>query len=64
MYVLGYNNLDIVAQHLDEERGSFDDNPELNSHHLHSLTVSGSHYLFSLILRKLFQKYLIMLSYI
>lgn len=52
MYVLGYNNLDIVAQHLDEERGSIDVNPELNSHHLHSLTVSGSHYLFSLILRK------------
>lgn len=36
----GYNNLDIVAQHLDEERGSVDVNPELNSHHLHSLTVS------------------------
>lgn len=52
MYVLGYNNLDIVAQHLDEERGSVDVNPELNSYHLHSLTVSGSHYLFSLILRK------------
>lgn len=41
----GYDDLDIetqliVAQHLEEERGSVHVNPEFNSHHSHSLTVS------------------------
>lgn len=59
----GYDDLDIetqliVAQHLEEEHGSVDVNPEFNSHHSHSLTVSGNHYFLSLTSSKLSQIYL------